>query len=42
MPLSELPGYYDSERIGAYYDGPFRMNLPGLVLPMYLGAKRYG
>ena len=32
VPLSELPGYCDSERIGAYYDGPFRMNLPGLAL----------
>ncbi len=25
-----LPAYYDENRIGAYSDGPFRMNLPGV------------
>ncbi len=25
-----LPDYYDQNRIGAYYDGPFRMNVPGV------------
>ena len=24
-----LPRYYDGERIGAFYDGPVRINLPG-------------
>ena len=28
--LEELPAYYDENRIGAFYDGPFRMNLPGI------------
>ncbi len=28
----KLPGYYDHDRIGAVYDGVFRMNIPGLSL----------
>lgn len=27
---TRLPDYYDSNRIGAYYDGPVRMNVPGV------------
>lgn len=26
----KLPGYYDENKISAYSDGPFRMNLPGV------------
>lgn len=26
----QLPWYYDQDRIGIYYDGPFRLNLPGV------------
>lgn len=25
-----VPDYYDQNRIGPYYDGPFRMNIPGV------------
>lgn len=28
--LETLPAYYDENRIGAFYDGAFRMNLPGI------------
>lgn len=27
----QLPGYYDTNRINAYSDGPFRLNLPGVA-----------
>lgn len=28
---TKLPTYYDENRIGVFHDGPFRMNVPGLV-----------
>lgn len=28
----KLPRYYDENKISAFYDGPFRMNLPGLYI----------
>lgn len=28
---TKLSAYYDDNRCGLYYDGPFRMNLPGVV-----------
>lgn len=29
---ARIPGYYDENRINAYSDGPFRMNLPGVAI----------
>lgn len=28
---TKLPAYYDENKCGLYYDGPFRMNLPGVA-----------
>lgn len=28
---TKLPAYYDENKCGPYYDGPFRMNIPGVA-----------
>lgn len=30
LSRDRLPSYYDENKISAYYDGPFRMNMPGV------------
>lgn len=32
LAKTTLPQYYDENKCGLYYDGPFRMNLPGIAL----------